>query len=532
MEPRSVFGALRLLLEVNVLLGAGVCVAKAIAAWSGSSRRHRLRYVQTAFIVACALPVMVRAFPHQALVPAAAQVWSGGDIGTAPSTAVTIVGSTPQKGRTVSVDDRVLVLLLVGLVAAAAGRITWLVARLFRLRRHLDALPTIRRLGRVSVVASQGMPVPFSAWLFGRAYVVIPEALVAASSTHYVIAIRHEIAHHRHGDTIWIQVFELLSALAFWNPAMRVWSRLFANLMELACDEALLIGRRVDPRTYARCLVETAERVLNAGKLAHVLATTEMASVSNALLRKRIEIMLAPRIAPRPSVVVPLVALLVLTCSAYALGSALQDRSIGVEEARALAARANTADFSIVVNEQVLGRLNRLIGTPDGRAFVQDALQRMPQYRAAIEQRLAERGLPVSLVAVALVESGFRNSAGLPTEPTLAPGMRGAGVWMFIPSTARRYGLIVEPLSRIDERLDVAKETDAAIAYLADLHQTFGDWHLALAAYNQGPREVTRVMGEAGSRDALALAEQGNLNDYVATVLAGVLILANPELVW
>jgi hypothetical protein len=155
----------------------------------------------------------------------------------------------------------------------------------------------------------------------------------------------------------------------------------------------------------------------------------------------------------------------------------------------------------------------------------------MPDHRAAIERRLAESGIPASLVAVALVESGFRNDGGLPKEPTRVPDMRGAGIWRLVPVTARRYGLSVQPSRGIDERLDVAKATDAAITYLGHLHRQFGDWHLALAAYNQGESQVARAIDETGSRDPFALAKRGYLSDYLATVLAGVVILANPEIV-
>jgi beta-lactamase regulating signal transducer with metallopeptidase domain len=64
--------------------------------------------------------------------------------------------------------------------------------------------------------------VPFSAWLFGRAYVAIPETLAGIGTAHFVMAVRHELAHHRQRDTIWIQVFEIASALTCWNPAMRM----------------------------------------------------------------------------------------------------------------------------------------------------------------------------------------------------------------------------------------------------------------------------------------------------------------------
>jgi len=532
IEPRIIFGALRLIVEVNVLLCGALLLARTVAARSGGSRRQRLRCAQAVFVLVFALPLTLRALPARPLLPSAAQVWSSGDVGRPAATSATFVGAAWDAGRPeISLDDRVLALLLAGLVFAAVGRTVWLVARLVLLRRWLAALPSIRQIGRASVVATTDEHVPFSTWLFGRAYVAVPETLVAADTLHYAMAVRHELAHHRQRDTIWIQVFEAASALTFWNPATRAWSRLFTELMELACDEALVVGRRVDARAYAGCLADAARAALAAGRSSCLLATTEMTAGDDSFLRRRIEIMLAPRVTPHYPIFASLVAVLVLTGSAFALQNALQDRVIGPDQARALAARAQASDFRVVVNDQVLARINRLVGTPAGREFIQGALSRMPDYRAAIEQRLAESGMPASLVAVALVESGFRN-VGLPTEPTIAPEMRGAGIWMFIPATARNYGLLVQPSRGIDERLDVAKETDAAIEYLGYLHQRFGDWHLALAAYNQGERQVDRAIGEAGSRDPFALARQGYLNDYLATVMAGVVILANPETVW
>ena len=267
MEPRTIFGALRLIVEVNVLLCGALLLARTIAARSGGSRRQRLRCAQAAFVLAFALPLTLRALPHRPLLPAAAQVWSSGDVGRPAATSATFVGATwDAGGREISLDNRVLALLLAGLVAAAVGRTVWLVARLVLLRRWLAALPSIRRIGRASVVATTGEHVPFSTWLFGRAYVAVPETLVAADTLHYTMAVRHELAHHRQRDTIWIQVFEAASALTFWNPATRAWSRLFTELMELACDEALVVGRRVDARAYAGCLADAARAALAAGR--------------------------------------------------------------------------------------------------------------------------------------------------------------------------------------------------------------------------------------------------------------------------
>ena len=242
--------------------------------------------------------------------------------------------------------------------------------------------------------------------------------------------------------------------------------------------------------------------------------------------------LLAPRtFRRRVAVLVPVAAILTLTTAAFAVEGPGKHRALGLDEARALAARALAPDFPVVVNDRVLDRLNRLVGTPQGREFLAGAFARMIEHRTAIERQLAAAGSPQTLLAVVLVESGVRNNVGIPTEPTIAPGQHGAGLWMFIPQTAMRYGLTVDPARGIDERLDVAKETDAAIAYLGDLHRQFQDWHLALAAYNEGERHVAQAIAEGGARNAFVLADQGRLNDYVATVMAGAVVLANPEIV-
>ena len=119
------------------------------------------------------------------------------------------------------------------------------------------------------------------------------------------------------------------------------------------------------------------------------------------------------------------------------------------------------------------------------------AMERVRHVRPLIDPILREEGVPAALIAVVLVESGGQVVA-------LSP--KGArGLWQFMPETARRYGLVVSE-SR-DERLEITKSSRAAARYLRDLYLQFGDWSLALAAYNVGEQAVGQAVARAEKKD-------------------------------
>ncbi|HTZ40837.1 MAG TPA: LysM peptidoglycan-binding domain-containing protein [Syntrophales bacterium] len=118
------------------------------------------------------------------------------------------------------------------------------------------------------------------------------------------------------------------------------------------------------------------------------------------------------------------------------------------------------------------------------RNFFERSYERSGYYLPIMKQQLRQAGLPEELVWLPLVESGFQVS--------VLSKARALGPWQFIPSTGYKYGLNRDLF--IDERMNVEKSTQAAIAYLTDLHGLFGDWLTALAAYNCGEGRVLKVI--------------------------------------
>ncbi len=121
------------------------------------------------------------------------------------------------------------------------------------------------------------------------------------------------------------------------------------------------------------------------------------------------------------------------------------------------------------------------------RAFFLEAYRRSGLYRPMIVAQLQEAGLPEQLSWLPLVESGFKDRA--------LSSARALGLWQFIASTGYRYGL--DRSNWVDERMDPEKSTKAALAYLTALHDLFGDWLTALAAYNCGEHAVLRQINNS-----------------------------------
>lgn len=175
-------------------------------------------------------------------------------------------------------------------------------------------------------------------------------------------------------------------------------------------------------------------------------------------------------------------------------------------------------EMPIEVNERVIREIYRF-AYGNSRTFTQASLKRMLRYQSYITERLQQEGLPKELLYLAFIESGFSPGAQSPAKAS--------GVWQFIPGTGKMYGLDINWW--VDERRDPYKATNGAISYLRKLYREFGDWYLAMAAYNCGEGCVRRALRNSSDSSYWNLAIPKETQAYVPRILAVSIIASNPE---
>jgi membrane-bound lytic murein transglycosylase D len=182
--------------------------------------------------------------------------------------------------------------------------------------------------------------------------------------------------------------------------------------------------------------------------------------------------------------------------------------------------KTTQSDLPLVINDYVAGYINYYSNR--GRGTFERAVTRSGRYREMIERIFKEEGVPQDLIYLAQAESGFH---------PLALSRAGArGMWQFMASRASGYGL--QRSWWIDDRQDPEKATRAAARHLKDLYSEFGDWYLAMAAYNSGPGNVQQAVKRTGYADFWELYKRDVLpketKNYVPIILAMTIMSKNP----
>ena len=521
---------------VNGYLGANVLLALGTALLAGISRvsaRLALPFLYQQLLrvgyVIAAVAVLVpfsglKIAGHDAVIPPAVDVWAVGSVHER------LQGVDGQQVALAAGPRAHLSVSLVAVQWIASGLLLLGVAAvLASVAREVRAVIAVVRGGHwlrktrgAGILVSERIKVPFSFWWPGCCLIVIPAELLV-QPRELRMAIRHEAQHHRQADTRIAYLCQAARAVFFWNPAVHSLIRQILELQEFACDESIVSRSRGCAPEYCRCLLWVAEAALERAPGA---LRINMAGRNPKLLVRRVEaLQAAPAGLCRSWIggVVAVSAAAMLTSLSLAVTAPVNDRRIGLDDAQRMVRIARqTSEFPLTLNERVLDQLNLLLGTPDGRTYLRESLDRMQRYGTQIGTQLRRSGLPDELTAVPVVESGYRN---LPQDPDR---LHGAGLWMFIESTARRFGLQVT--ARNDQRLGIPEETAAAVRLLGSLRNHFQDWNLALLAFNIGEDQVDQGMRATGSRDAWRLIASGYENDpdYLPRVVAVMVIIKNP----
>jgi membrane-bound lytic murein transglycosylase D len=188
---------------------------------------------------------------------------------------------------------------------------------------------------------------------------------------------------------------------------------------------------------------------------------------------------------------------------------------LSAEEKSFIREEAERLGIAIPDRREIRNHLKELLSD---RRSLEIALKRASLYVPYIKPILKEYGLPEELALLPLVESGF--------NPFAVSRSGAAGIWQLMPFTAKRFGLRVD--SSIDERFDLVKSTHAAAKYLKELYSKFGNWELAIAAYNCGEGCVSRrTKGANFWRSKEALPEQ--TRRYVPKFFAALLVARSPH---
>jgi len=184
--------------------------------------------------------------------------------------------------------------------------------------------------------------------------------------------------------------------------------------------------------------------------------------------------------------------------------------------------KTTQSDFPLVVNDYVAGFISYFSNSTAGHAHLLRSLERAGKYKEMISKNLRDQGVPQDLIYLAVAESGF--------QPQALNARSGAGgMWQFMPTGA--YGLARN--GWFDERFDPQKSSIAYAKYMKTLYKQFGDWYLAMAAYDWGPGNVQRAVMRTGYADFWELYRRNALpsetKNYVPGIIAAIIMAKNPE---
>jgi membrane-bound lytic murein transglycosylase D len=196
-----------------------------------------------------------------------------------------------------------------------------------------------------------------------------------------------------------------------------------------------------------------------------------------------------------------------------------KETEVDPEDVASIETAKNAIDINFETNAMIQQFINYYQGR--GRSTMESGLRRSGQFMQMARKIFREEGVPEDVTWLGQVESAWRVRALSPAAAS--------GLWQFIPGTGRTYGL--RQTAWVDERNSLEKATRASARYLKDLYDHFGNWELAMAAYNTGQGNIDRAISRSGSRSFWKIYPYivQETRNYVPNILATMLIAKNPE---
>ncbi|HEV2829669.1 MAG TPA: transglycosylase SLT domain-containing protein [Pyrinomonadaceae bacterium] len=197
-----------------------------------------------------------------------------------------------------------------------------------------------------------------------------------------------------------------------------------------------------------------------------------------------------------------------------------QEQNVSADDVLALEQAKQNVNFAFTINPLIQQYINYYQGR--GRSTMESGLRRSGQFMKMARQIFKEEGVPIDITWLGQVESAWK--------PKAMSWAAASGLWQFIPSTGRQFGL--RQTAWIDERNSYEQATRASAKYLKSLAARYnGNWELAMAAYNTGAGNIDRGISRAGTANFWAIYPYiaQETRNYVPNILATILIAKNPE---
>lgn len=397
---------------------------------------------------------------------------------------------------------------------------------IFLLKQYVKEGLAQRKMFNIHIVFSDQTAIPFCFSFFKSHFIIMPVRFLE-NSAELKMALLHEFQHIRQGDTYWLHFMTFLKVVCFWNPFLKFWESWFNTAQEFACDEILILHNKASRINYAQCLIDTASLVVSGRHLPQgSLGIVGLRKNFQSILNRRVDMLFNYKIMRKRNVLFCAYATCFLAASsfAYALDANGAFKPLTVSELKSFSVKSHS---HFTFTPEVLAEINNIRGSEQARSYFMASLERMKKYKPYIESQLKSNHIPVDLLALPLIESGFK------PLPASRNQMQAAGIWQFIPSTAKRFGLEIN--REQDDRLDSQLSTQAAVAYLNSLHDKYHDWQLSVIAYEYGDEITDRLINTVHSRDAWSLARASSapkdLVKFLSLYEAGRIIINFPEVI-